>query len=316
VADMVTQARWPRGLASPRRSARAAARVAVLAGLACATLLAAGAQAPTLSIRHDARALKPGEVVRLTVTASVPLGSLHGTAFGHDVGFFHGRRDGSWEALVGIDVDMAPGRYEVAVEARGAMGAVQARATHVLLVTRQVFPTRRLSVPEQFVNPPAGEQPRIEREAKAVAAVVARVSPEALWTAPFERPVAGDATSRFGGRSIINGQRRSLHAGVDFRAATGTAVRAPARGRVVLAADQYFPGQVVILDHGLGLFSFLAHLSRIIVSEGQMVEGGEVVGLSGASGRVTGPHLHWSVRLNGARVDPLSLVAVLQGPPR
>ena len=121
----------------------------------------------------------------------------------------------------------------------------------------------------------------------------------------------GAATSSFGRRSVLNGQARSPHSGTDFRAATGTPVRAPNGGRVVLAADQYFSGNTVILDHGQGLFSFLAHLSRITVRDGQIVARGEEVGLSGATGRVTGPHLHWTVRLDGARVDPLSVLALL-----
>jgi murein DD-endopeptidase MepM/ murein hydrolase activator NlpD len=113
----------------------------------------------------------------------------------------------------------------------------------------------------------------------------------------------------------LNGEVRSIHAGVDFRAAAGTPVRAPAGGRVALAADHYFAGTLVIIDHGLGLFSFLAHLSSLSVTEGQEVGRGEVIGLSGATGRVTGPHLHWSVRLPGARVDPLSVMALFEVEP-
>ena len=125
------------------------------------------------------------------------------------------------------------------------------------------------------------------------------------------RAVPGASTSSFGRRSIVNGQPRGQHTGTDFQAATGTPVVAPNRGRIALAADQYFPGKTVIIDHGLGLYSYLAHLSAFAVEEGAIVERGQRIGLSGATGRVTGPHLHWTMRIGTARVDPLSLIAVL-----
>jgi murein DD-endopeptidase MepM/ murein hydrolase activator NlpD len=113
---------------------------------------------------------------------------------------------------------------------------------------------------------------------------------------------------------VFNGQRRSPHNGADFPAGTGTPVKAPNAGRIVAARDLYFSGQTVIIDHGTGLFSTLAHLSRIDVREGDSVEPGDVVGLVGATGRVTGPHLHWALRVSGARVDPMSALAVLGDP--
>lgn len=114
-----------------------------------------------------------------------------------------------------------------------------------------------------------------------------------------------------GNRSVFNGEPRAPHAGEDFRGTTGTPVRAPGGGRVVLAEDLFFTGQTVVIDRGLGLYSLLSHLSRIDVTPGQQVTRGNTVGLLGATGRVTGPHLHWTVRLGGARVDPLRVLALL-----
>jgi murein DD-endopeptidase MepM/ murein hydrolase activator NlpD len=111
-------------------------------------------------------------------------------------------------------------------------------------------------------------------------------------------------------RSVFNNEARAPHRGIDFRGATGTPVRAPARGVVVLAAPLYFSGSTVVLDHGLGVFSMLAHLSRIDVKPGTIVVGGDVVGAIGATGRVTGPHLHWTLRIGAAAVDPLSILAI------
>jgi murein DD-endopeptidase MepM/ murein hydrolase activator NlpD len=126
--------------------------------------------------------------------------------------------------------------------------------------------------------------------------------------------VPGAANSRFGTRSVFNGEARAPHAGADFSAALGQPIKAPNAGLVVAARPLYYSGNTVILDHGLGLYSMLAHLSRIDVHEGDRVAAGDVVGLVGATGRVTGPHLHWALRVGGARVDPLSALALL-GPP-
>ena len=127
-------------------------------------------------------------------------------------------------------------------------------------------------------------------------------------------PVPGEVISAFGKRSVYNGQPRSPHRGADFRGATGTPIRAPNAGKVVLASDLYYTGNTVILDHGLGLYSYFGHMSAISVEEGALVQTGEIVGKVGATGLVTGPHLHWTVCLVGVRIDPLSLVDILANP--
>ena len=139
-------------------------------------------------------------------------------------------------------------------------------------------------------------------------AIFDALSPRRYWLGAFHVPVPGPPISEFGKRSIYNGKPRSPHAGTDFQGATGTPVQAPNAGRVVLAADLYYSGNTVILDHGLGLYSYFGHLSAFSVREGDQLSTGDVVGKVGATGLVTGPHLHWSVRLVGTRVDPLSLI--------
>ncbi len=214
-----------------------------------------------------------------------------------------------WRALVGIDLDVRPGRHPIAVEAVAA--AKTLRATHVLVVRPRRFPTRRLKVDETFVNPPPGVAGRIALEARELEELWQRSPAESRWSDGFVRPVPDPANSRFGARSIYNGQPRSQHGGADFLSPAGTPVQAPNAAQVVLARDLYFLGHTVVLDHGQGLFSILAHLSEIDVQPGESVEAGQIVGRVGATGRVTGPHLHWAVRLAGARVDPLSLVELL-----
>jgi murein DD-endopeptidase MepM/ murein hydrolase activator NlpD len=252
------------------------------------------------------RAVQPGELVVLTIAARPGVERVRVRAFGRDVAPF-AAGDGSWQALVGIDLDVKPGTYPIAIEADPG----KLRTTYELVVKPHRFPTRRLTVDESFVNPPPSERERIEREAKLLEGVWHAPAAERLWTEPFVRPVAEAANSRFGTRSIFNGVPRNPHGGADFLSPGGTPIHAPNAGRVAIARDLYFSGNTVVIDHGLGLFSLLAHMSAIDVHEGDRVSAGQIVGRVGATGRVTGPHLHWAVRASGARVDPLGVLALL-----
>ncbi|MBI4458868.1 MAG: M23 family metallopeptidase [Acidobacteria bacterium] len=263
-----------------------------------------------MAISHEARALQPGEVVLLTVHSSAPLKSVVGEVFGKEIPFFPDGDATVWKGLIGIDLGASPKTYPVKVAAVRFDGA-KLQSPYGLVVKDKQFPTRRITVQEQFVNPPAEELARIQREEKKVSAIFAAASPQRYWEGSFLRPVPGEATSSFGVRSVLNGQPRSPHSGTDFRAPTGTPVAAPSAGKVVLADNLYFSGNVVILDHGWGMYSYFAHLSRSAISAGDSVTAGQIIGYVGATGRVTAPHLHWSLRLAGARVDPLSLLAVL-----
>ena len=259
-----------------------------------------------LDVTAKSRAVQPGELVVLTMTAPAGAGHVRIEAFGHDVATF-AADDRSWQALVGIDLDVKPGTYPVAIAADSG----KLRTTYDLVVKPHRFPTRRLTVDESFVNPPPSERERIEREAKLLEGVWRAPAAERLWTDPFVRPVAEAANSRFGTRSVFNGVARNPHGGADFLSPSGTPIHAPNAGRVALARNLYFSGNTIVIDHGLGLFSMLAHLSAMDVREGDRVSAGEIVGRVGATGRVTGPHLHWAVRASGARVDPLGVLALL-----
>lgn len=264
---------------------------------------------PPLTVSFDARALQPGEVVRLAVTTSSPLVRARAFAFG-DVIDLQPTADPAVRAgLVGIDLSKAPGDEIVRVEATTSDGATLS-AEERLTVAPKTFPTRHLRVDPAFVNPPASALPRIRREARRLAAIFAAATSEPRWSRPFVSPVAEPANSRFGTRTVLNGEPRGPHTGADFPSPAGTPVRAPNDGLVVLADSLYFSGETVVIDHGAGLYSLVAHLSRRDVESDQRVARGVVVGAVGATGRVTGPHLHWAVRLRGARVDPVSLLSV------
>lgn len=266
---------------------------------------------PGLVVEHRARSLRPGEVVMLTVVSRRPLREVSLGAFGRSFLCFEAGGPRKWVGLVGIDLDTAPGRY--AVEVRGTDGDGQAvSAEHPLWVRSRKFETRSLTVDERFVSPPPEALARIQSESERVRAIFDAASPDRYWKGPFIRPVPGPPISSFGKRSVYNGQPRSSHSGTDFSGATGTPIEAPNTGKVVLAGNLYYSGNTVILDHGQGLYSYLGHMSEIAAQEGDVVAAGDVVGRVGATGRVTGPHLHWSVRLAGTRVDPLSLIAVLK----
>lgn len=279
-------------------------RVVLIPAL-CALLFSTHEPAP-LRISAEAATLQPGSLVLLTVTSDNPVPALRARAFNRALAPFPVDAR-TWQVLVGIDLDVKPGTHAVDVDA----GSVETRVVHALVVKPRRFPTRTLKVDPDLVNPPAHEMERIAREARQLRSLWDSPPSAKFWTGPFVRPVPDQANSSFGTRSIYNGEARSPHGGTDFMSPTGRPIKAPNAGRVVLAGPLYFTGGTVVIDHGLGVFSLFAHLSTVGVREGDAVKTGDVVGEVGATGRVTGPHLHWTVRVGAARVDPLSLLAVL-----
>jgi hypothetical protein len=263
-------------------------------------------------ISHKERSLQPGEVVLLQAASPQPLRRLRATAFGREFPLFSEDDGYVWTGLIGIDLETTPGKHPVKLQGSDAHGTAVSSDT-TLLVTSKSFPTRRLTVDEKFVSPPKEALARIQEESARVRAIFETITPLRYWGGSFIIPVPGPEISAFGKRSVYNGRSRSPHAGTDFQGATGTPIRAPNAGKVVLAAALYYSGNTVILDHGLGLYSYFGHMSAFAVKEGDQVKAGEVVGRVGATGLVTGPHLHWSVRLSGTRVDPMSLIRVLAG---
>jgi murein DD-endopeptidase MepM/ murein hydrolase activator NlpD len=292
------------GVSYENQDVRKASIVVIGALLVSATVHAADA----LQITTAARSIQPGEVVVLSARSAAPLDALRARAFGSDVEGFR-VEPRLWQVLVGIDLEATPGLHTITFDGLAAGHAVTATST--LMVKAHAFRNRVLRVDDAFVNPPAGAVGRIEGEAAELAQIWITSAPDRLWNGGFQRPVPGIANGAFGTRSIFNGQPRQPHSGADFLSPAGTPIVAPAGGRVVLARDLYFTGNTVVIDHGLGLFSLFAHLSTLGVQTDDTVAGGVTIGRVGATGRVTGPHLHWAIRLNGARVDPLSLLALL-----
>lgn len=254
--------------------------------------------------------VQPGDVLRLDIRPPEGVAMVTATWSEREV-LLARQADGTWRGLFGVDVDLAPGPKMLLL--RGDRpSAPPVEGTHTFDIAPRAVRTRRIRVNPKFVNPPASAMPRIKEETALLNALFRkRASAERLWTLGAVRPVEGVAVSGFGVRSVLNGQPRGPHTGLDLAAGTGTPVHAPTPGAVVFARPFYFSGNTVILDHGHGLVSTMAHLSVIDVTEGQRVAQGELLGKVGATGRVTGPHLHWAVRLHGDRVDPLKLLEAL-----
>jgi len=173
------------------------------------------------------------------------------------------------------------------------------------------YASETLKVEPSKVTPPAAARERIDREYREAMDVYARRSPERYWNAPFALPMTSPVTSAFGTARRFNDTLQSFHSGTDFKAAVGSQITAVNAGVVVIAQDRYYAGNSVVVDHGEGLYSCYYHLSRIDVAVGDRVEKGSLLGLSGRSGRVTGPHLHFAVMLYGVQVDPMQLITTL-----
>jgi biotin carboxyl carrier protein len=276
-----------------------------LAALTILGLLVAPSDQREISFAVRGRSIRPGEIVVLTMRTRKPASALTVHAFGNEY-IPYSVSAAAWRVFIGIDLSVTPGTHEVAVHAEP--GGVH--ATYPLVVKARTFRTRSLKVDPDFVTPPPETLARIEREALELEEIWHASAPARLWSGVFVRPVPHQANSAFGTRSIFNGEPRSHHSGADFRSPAGTPIKAPNAGRIVLTGPRYFSGNSVVIDHGLGLFSFFAHLSVITAKTGDVVKKGQIIGRVGATGRVTGPHLHWSVRVGGARVDPLSLLAL------
>ena len=212
------------------------------------------------------------------------------------------------QALVGLHISTEPGEYEL--QLKGTAGS----QSHRFQVTAKQYPEEHLTIAnERLVNPPESDLVRIREETARQLAQYRRFTARPLNLSPFVLPVTGRVSSVFGHRRVLNGQPRNPHSGLDLAAHTGTPIHAPAPGAVVLTGELFFNGKTVFLDHGQGLVTMYCHMNAISVAEGDEVARGQMIGEVGATGRVTGAHLHWSVSLNGNRVDPVRVMAILNG---
>ncbi|HZN55532.1 MAG TPA: M23 family metallopeptidase [Candidatus Polarisedimenticolaceae bacterium] len=295
-----------RGEFVPRR--REGRNLASLWAVAAALAAHAAVVPPSpLESRLIAREIAPGEPVRVEVRSQAPLASLTGRFLGEVVFFVRSAQGDLWEGWTVVPLDCKDARATLTLEGRDPSNRPVRSSVETAIVPKS-FPEQRLEVESKYVNPSKAALARIAREQERLGAIYLRRTPAPLATERFVAPVAGEPTSEFGARRILNGEPRAPHPGIDLRAATGTPVAAAGPGRVALAADLYYSGGTVIVDHGGGLFTTYAHLSKVEVEEGATVAPGDRLGLSGATGRVTGPHLHWGARVGRSIFDPRALL--------
>ena len=268
---------------------------------------AAPAQArEALSVRWEPRVVRQGDVAMVFVTGLPDAKAVEGSLAGQPLTFFP--YGGGYAALAGIDLEARPGM------ATWRVGVMDARdrplkASGRLQIRARKFPVQRLTLPREMVELDAPTLQRVEEESKRLRTLYATITPERHWRGRFAKPVGvPDAGEGFGARRIINGQPRAPHAGLDYSADAGTPVVGANAGHVALVAEYFFPGRLVVLDHGLGLYTLYFHLEQAEAADGDRVERGQIIGRVGASGRATGPHLHFAAHLRQTRIDPALLL--------
>jgi murein DD-endopeptidase MepM/ murein hydrolase activator NlpD len=252
-----------------------------------------------------------GEVSEVSVIGA-EITAVEGN-LGKEKMFFHANGAGRFSALLGADVDAKPASLKLRLTAQ-TRERKELRSEIPVKFKKKLFHQESFNVAPGFDQMTPENLDEIRREQAAFARVFATPAVDRLWDAPFVRPVPHEeSASSFGRRRVINGTPRAPHSGLDLSAPAGTEVIASNHGKVVLAGNFFFAGGSVIVDHGGSLYTMYLHLSEIRVGEGSIVKKGDVLGLSGATGRVTGAHLHWGARLANARIDPLELLKKISG---
>jgi murein DD-endopeptidase MepM/ murein hydrolase activator NlpD len=254
-----------------------------------------------------------GGPVLFQVKAPAQLQSLTGTWLGHDVAFSFHAKSRTWYALAGISLETVPGSYSLELTGETEAGKAPSQKitfSRKFAVARGKYPKiqAKLSVESKFTEPTPEQQKQIEEGQQIKKDYLNRVTPGREWSGTFTAPADAEISDVFGAQRIFNGKTQSTHYGLDFRVPGGTPVAAMNDGTVLLARPLYFEGGFVVLDHGQGLLTLYLHLSEFKVKEGDQVKRGQLIALSGGTGRATGPHLHVEVRWQGTRLDPAALI--------
>jgi murein DD-endopeptidase MepM/ murein hydrolase activator NlpD len=281
---------------------------AILFAWAASIMACASEPAPFSAFSVQPQVLVNGSVCLLAVHVAGNPRSVSARWMDHELTFSPGPR-GAWYALAGVAYETKPGTYDLALQATLADGRT-VRLTRSVIVHAAKYKTSRLTVPQKYVTPDPEMLKRIEAEKEIKKVAFAREVPSPEWSGSFVAPLQSAVSETYGTSRTFNGKLASVHRGTDFRAPTGTPVHASNAGEVVLARELYYEGNCVVINHGLGFMTIYMHLSKFEVKEGDKVEKGQVIALSGGTGRVTGPHLHMSVRWSGEYLDPLKLLAL------
>jgi murein DD-endopeptidase MepM/ murein hydrolase activator NlpD len=267
--------------------------------------------AASWTVRAQPARLVNGAPVLFQVKPSVHLQSLTGTWLDHKISFSFDSSTKTWFALAGVSLETAPGSYGLELTGERSPGKAPNRAltfTRKFAIYRAKYPKVELTVETKFTEPNPEQLKKIDEDKKIKQDYLNRVTPDREWSGRFTPPADASISDVFGTQRLFNGKTQSSHLGLDFRVPSGTPVAAMNSGTVLLARPLYFEGNCVVLDHGQGLLSIYMHLSEIKVKEGESVKRSQEVGLSGGTGRATGPHLHVAVRWQGTYLDPARLM--------
>ncbi|HME34493.1 MAG TPA: M23 family metallopeptidase [Candidatus Sulfotelmatobacter sp.] len=268
------------------------------------------ASAATWTVRAQPARLVNGGPVLFLAKPPAKLESLTGTWLGHQLTFSYDASTKTWFALAGVSIETTPGKYALELTAERAATQAPLTVTHTFAVARAHYPQIKveLTVEKKFTEPTPEQQEQIAEGVKVKQDYLSRVTPTREWDGNFTAPADATISDVFGSQRIFNGKANSPHLGLDFRVPTGTPVAAMNAGIVLLARFLYYEGGFVVIDHGQGFLTLYLHLSEFKVKEGDQVKRGQIIGLSGGTGRATGPHLHVAVRWQGTYLDPAGLL--------
>jgi len=265
-------------------------------------------QAADFSVRWQPRAPVNGSPVVFRVTARERLKSLSGKWLEHDVFFSSDSQGKVWYGIAGASLETRPGNY--LLELKGITASKEFSFQERIVVGKGKYHSIVASVPKQYTEPNAEQLQKIDQDKALKEHIFARVTSEREWAGSFHAAVKAQISDVFGTSRTFNGRVQSVHHGLDYAVPAGTPIAALNSGTVLLAQSLFFEGNCVVLDHGQGLLTLYMHLSKIEVKEGEHVNGGQKLGLSGGSGRATGPHLHVAVRWQGIYLNPATLLSL------
>jgi murein DD-endopeptidase MepM/ murein hydrolase activator NlpD len=262
-----------------------------------------------VTVKLACRAFEPGEIIAVAIKDNSSVKEAWIRFLGRKYPMGKSETSSGLLAFMGLDLDLEPGSYEMEIFINKALDERESIKKQISVLAKE-FPLKKLWVDEKFVTPPPEFHERIQREGEILRIIYGITTDQWLGKGFFILPSSGKATPNFGQRRIFNNKPRSSHKGIDIIVPYGTPVKASNSGRVVLASDLYFAGKAVIIDHGMGVFTLYCHFSKVKVNRGKLVKKGEIIGEVGATGRVTGPHLHWGVKVSGISVDPFSVLSL------
>jgi len=278
-----------------------------LAALLLASAHAAETPAAGWSLQFQPARIVNGSPVVFRVRAPKTVRSLSASWLGHDLAFSFDTKDKTWFALAGASLETKAGVYSI--QLRAATPAGQAISYEKkIAVQRQRYPRVILKVPGKYTAPSPEDQKEIDEDKKIKEEAFKTLSPDRDWQGSFRPPVDAEISDVFGVQRVFNGAVKSTHQGLDYRVGPGATVAAVNRGKIILAQPLFFEGNCVVIDHGQGLLTLYLHLSKFLVKEGDSVEKGQPIALSGGTGRATGPHLHLAVRWQGVYLNPQTLL--------